>query len=100
MQIDNIIKEIRRIQDFYHMNDTMAPHEMERWLIDLSYDLLEYKQDVEDNEMTLQDEVRLYESLYEDEQLRADDLERQIEWIKSMSAYGFSDWKMGKTKWD
>ena len=100
MQIDNIIKEIRRIQDFYHMSDTMAPHEMERWLIDLSYDLLEYKQEVEDEMMYLRDEARDYEAFCEDEKLRADDLERQIEWIKSMSAYGFSDWKQGKTSWD
>ena len=100
MQIDNIIKEIRRVQDTYHIGYTLEPYEMERWLIDLSYDLLDYKEEVKDEEMYLQDEIRDYEYLYEEQKERADDLENQIEWIKSMSAYGFSDWKMGKTKWD
>ena len=100
MQIDNIIKDIYAMTDRMHMNERVDCYDMEKWLEDLVYELKDWIKEFEDNEMTLQDEIRLYESLYEDEQHRADDLENQIEWIKSMSAYGFSDWKRGKTSWD
>lgn len=100
MQIDNIIKDIYAMANRMHMNERVDCYDMEKWLEDLVYELKDYKEEVYDEMMYLRDEARDYEGLYEDEQLRADDLERQIEWIKSMSAYGFSDWKQGKTSWD
>ena len=100
MQIDNIIKEIRRIQDFYHMSDTMAPHEMEKWLIDLSYDLLEYKQEVEEEDMIIRDERNDYMWLADDLQERVNSLEDQLDWLKGLSVYQLSEWKMGNISYD
>lgn len=100
MQIDNIIKEIRRIQDLYHMGNTLKTYDMEVWLIDLSYDLLEYKRSVEGYEDDLLDEIRLYSGLYDDRGEQIDYLETKLEWVKSLSAYGFSDWKQGRTQYD
>ena len=100
MQIDNIIKEIRRIQDLYHMGDTLEPHEMEKWLIDLSYDLLDYKDEVEEEDMYLRDERNEYMWLVDDLQERNDSLVDQIEWLKGLSVYQLSEWKQGHISYD
>ena len=100
MQFENIMKDIETMEDRMHMNERVDCHDMEKWLSDLIVNLKENEAYHEDYEDDLRNEARDYEYLYEEYKERTDDLENQIEWIKSMSAYGFSDWKMGKTKWD
>ena len=100
MQIDNIIKEIRRIQDLYHMGNTLEPHEMEKWLIDLSYELLDYDQEVEDEMMYLRDEARDYEALYADRDQVLDEYIDMIDWLKGLSVYQLSEWKQGHISYD
>jgi len=100
MQIDNIIKEIRRIQDLYHMGDTLEPHEMEKWLIDLSYELLDYKQEVEEEDMSIRDERNHYAWELESAESYAKQLEDQIEWLKDLSVYQLSEWKQGHISYD
>ena len=100
MQYENIIKELEAMRTHLHMGYEVHTDEMKRFIEDITYELRDWKQEVDDEMMDLRDEASSYEGLFGDCDQQINELRDELDWLKSLSVYQLSEWKQGHISYD
>ena len=96
---DTLMKDLNEMQDRMHMNERVDCYDMEKWIIDIIYDIQEMRQCHEEYEMELRDDIRHWESEADWNSKAYDEIWDELQWVKTLSGYGFNDYRNGKLKY-